>query len=344
MNALQRWHDEKRIACLYRACADGERDERRAVLFHALAGEAEGRAAIARATWTARGHSPPRPFQPDLATRVLAAVARRLGARPLSGVLRKLHVRAVLSAELPPRLSSDLPATVATPGSPWLASLAGSPSLRVAVAGLNDGLIANASLMFGMAGANPGPHMMLVTGVAGACAGAFARAAGEYARARSAPERVHQGVGHDAVLPLPTTAPRELALNYAADGRKAPGAPERRQAASDGRDHARRATLPAVAAPAPVPGVPAWRAAGLAFLSFVAGASLPVFAFMLAPSSDTLPAVAAMLAAAFFAVGAARAPWHGGTATECGATMLALGTVAGVATFIVGRLAGVYLG
>ena len=56
--------------------------------------------------------------------------------------------------------------------------LAGGGNLRAAVFGINDGLVSNASLILGVAGASSDPQIVLLTGVAGMCAGAFAMASG----------------------------------------------------------------------------------------------------------------------------------------------------------------------
>lgn len=52
--------------------------------------------------------------------------------------------------------------------------------LRAGVLGANDGLISTASLLMGMAAANPGTQMIILTGIAALIAGAISMAAGEY--------------------------------------------------------------------------------------------------------------------------------------------------------------------
>jgi VIT1/CCC1 family predicted Fe2+/Mn2+ transporter len=51
---------------------------------------------------------------------------------------------------------------------------------RAAVFGVSDGLVANISLILGVAGAQPGPGYVRLAGWAGLLAGAFSMAAGEY--------------------------------------------------------------------------------------------------------------------------------------------------------------------
>ena len=52
--------------------------------------------------------------------------------------------------------------------------------LRAAVLGANDGIVSTASLVVGVAAAQPGRRAALVAGVAGLVAGAMSMAAGEY--------------------------------------------------------------------------------------------------------------------------------------------------------------------
>jgi len=51
---------------------------------------------------------------------------------------------------------------------------------RAAVFGMTDGLVSNLCLVLGFAGANPGPGVVRLAGIAGLIAGAFSMASGEY--------------------------------------------------------------------------------------------------------------------------------------------------------------------
>jgi vacuolar iron transporter family protein len=52
--------------------------------------------------------------------------------------------------------------------------------LRAAIFGMNDGLVTNASLVVGVAAAEPGRQIVVLAGIAGLVAGAVSMAAGEY--------------------------------------------------------------------------------------------------------------------------------------------------------------------
>src|SRR6266436_9456482 len=156
------WLDETRSAYLYRVIAEVERGSPRSKLFLELAREAEGQAAI----WAKNAGLASVPaFAPDLRTRIVAGLVRRYGPRAMRGILAAMKVRG-LSVY-----------SHAAPGHPPQASLEDVGSrhrgiglggnLRAAVFGINDGLVSNASLIFGVAGASSDPAVVLLTGVAG---------------------------------------------------------------------------------------------------------------------------------------------------------------------------------
>src|SRR5271170_4596749 len=59
---------------------------------------------------------------------------------------------------------------------------------RASVFGVSDGLVTNASLILGFAGANPGHDIVRLAGLAGLVAGAFSMGSGEYLSMRSQKE------------------------------------------------------------------------------------------------------------------------------------------------------------
>ncbi len=59
---------------------------------------------------------------------------------------------------------------------------------RAAVFGASDGLVTNASLILGFAGANPGHNIVRLAGLAGLVAGGFSMASGEYVSVRAQKE------------------------------------------------------------------------------------------------------------------------------------------------------------
>ena len=59
-----------------------------------------------------------------------------------------------------------------------------SGTLRAAIFGVNDGLVSNAALIMGFAGANQDRAVILLAGISGLLAGAFSMGAGEYVSMR----------------------------------------------------------------------------------------------------------------------------------------------------------------
>ena len=112
--------------------------------------------------------------------------------------------------------------------------LGGGGNLRAAVFGVNDGLVSNASLILGIAGASPDPHVVLLTGVAGMCAGAFAMAAGEYVSVRSQRELFEYQIGleRDELEEYPEAEAQELALDLRREGPAGEGGEAARRPAS----------------------------------------------------------------------------------------------------------------
>ena len=87
-----------------------------------------------------------------------------------------------------------------------------------------------------------------------------------------------------------------------------------------------------------------WGAAISSFLSFAAGALLPLAPFMLAPGPRALPVAIGITAVALFGVGAMLSLFTGRSAWHSGARMLLLGGLAGAITYAIGRVAGIAIG
>ena len=158
-NPLESWSEEQRSAFLYRACAEAESGTARAELFMRLAGEAEAQAAIWRAQLTARGTAPPAPFVPDARTQLVARLVSCSARGGCEGVLAAMKVRGMsiygtsLGVRARPR-----PAHRRRGVERRHRGLGGGGNLRAAVFGVNDGLVSNASLILGVAGASADPQ------------------------------------------------------------------------------------------------------------------------------------------------------------------------------------------
>jgi vacuolar iron transporter family protein len=343
-NPLESWTEEQRSAYLYGVCSEAEAGTPRAELFRRLAGEAQAQAAIWRAMMTASGKPAPAPFEPEPRTRLVARMVRTFGPRRMRSVLAAMKVRgmAIYSEREPGGHLVPVAGTVER----GHRGLGGVGNLRAAVFGVNDGLVSNASLIFGIAGANAAPSAVLLAGVAGLAAGAFAMAAGEYVSVRSQRELFEYQIGleRDELAEYPEAEAQELALIYGAKGM--PAAEARRLAKKLVADPERALDTLAREELGLNPselGSP-WGAAISSFLSFTFGAAIPLLPFLLGAGTKALPLAAAMTGVALFTIGATLSLFTGRGALRSGARMLLLGGLAAAVTYGVGHLAGVAVG
>jgi VIT1/CCC1 family predicted Fe2+/Mn2+ transporter len=215
--------------------------------------------------------------------------------------------------------------------------LGGGGNLRAAVFGVNDGLVSNASLILGVAGANSDPHAVLLTGIAGMCAGAFAMAAGEYVSVRSQRELFEYQIAleRDELTQYPEAEAQELALIYAAKGLPPKEATLLAQRIIADPEHALDTLAREELGLNPAELGSPWGAAISSFLSFAAGALLPLSPYVFASGPRALPIAVGVTAVALFGVGSMLSLFTGRNAFYSGARMLALGSLAGGVTFLI---------
>jgi len=334
------WLDELRSAYLYRVIADVERGTPREELFRSLAGEAENQAKI----WAAKTGEPLPHYQPDLRTRVVADLVRARGPRGMRGILTAMKVRG-LSVYTHAAPGHPVPTSIEDMASRHRGAGAGG-NLRAAVFGISDGLVSNASLILGVAGASASNSMVLLSGVAGLLAGAFSMAAGEYVSVRSQREMYEHQIGLERkeLAEYPDEEAQELALIYTARGmpRDEALAYARRTIADPEKALDTLAREELGLNPDEL-GSP-WGAAWSSFTSFSIGAAIPLLPFIFAGGATALLATIGVTALALFCVGAIISLFTGGSATRDGLRMLAIGAAAGGVTFLIGKLLGVTLG
>ena len=346
MNPLESWAEEQRSAYLYRACADAESGTVRAELFRRLAGEAEAQAAIWRAQLTSRGYPAPGPFVPDARTRLVANLVQWLGPRRLKNVLAAMKVRGMA-------VYGPAPLDAGHAGPPAGAiferrhrGLGGSGDLRAGVFGVNDGLVSNASLILGVAGATSDVKMIVLSGVAGMAAGALAMAAGEYVSVRSQrePYAYHIALERDELKQYPEAEAQELALIYAAKGVPVKQADRlAKRLVADPENALDTLAREELGLNPGQLGSPVGAAAS-SFGAFAAGALVPLVPYLAGAGPNALPWTIGLAAVGLFAVGAALSLFTGRSAVYSGARMLALGAVAGGVTFALGRVLGIAIG
>jgi VIT1/CCC1 family predicted Fe2+/Mn2+ transporter len=335
------WREEKQSAWLYRVVAECERGTPREALFNELAQAADEQAEIWSELIVQKGSWQPAAFQPDLRARIVARLTRVFKPRAMRSVLAAMKVRGMaLYTQNPPH---PMPLQLDDIGKRHQNGAAGN-ALRAGVFGINDGLVSNAALIYGVAGAAAEPSIIVLTGVAGLLAGAFSMASGEYVSVRSQREMFEYQIGleRDELEEYPREEAAELALIYAAKGMEAGEA--RRLADTLMQDPERALDTLAREELGLNPdelGSP-WVAAISSFSAFTAGAALPLLPFLFG-YDHALSVSIGLTALGLFAVGASMSLFTGRHATLSGLRMLGIGGAAGLATYFIGAWLGVSL-
>lgn len=341
---VDEWSAEMRSAWLYEVVAQAEPEPSRRELFRSLASAARTQASI----WARRAQHDGAPrlelYEPDLRARLVARLVRWLGPRRCRTLLAALKVRglSVYGARATAHEQGHvMPTSLDDFGSRHRTQ--GGGTLRAAVFGVSDGLVSNASLILGLAGASADPRAIVVTGAAGLLAGACSMAAGEYVSVRSQRELYEYQIGLERAEldEYPDEEREELALIYAARGLPLERARELARSVMRDREGALDALAREELGLNPDDLGSPWRAALASFLAFGAGALVPLVPFAWSSGTQAVIASAAVAAAAQFAVGAALSLFTGRGALWSGLRMMLIGAAAGCATYGIGRLFGV---
>jgi VIT1/CCC1 family predicted Fe2+/Mn2+ transporter len=335
-------------AYLYRLIAARESEPRRRRMFEELARDAEAQALHWGKRLQASGIEP-RPFHPDFRARLVGRLVGLIGPQRLAHVLTAMKVRGMSvyrSGNLGLPSKHDDVGEQHRTGKDAPGALASGGSLRAAVFGANDGLVSNASLILGVAGAGADHPIVVLTGIAGLLAGAFSMGAGEYVSVRTQREMYEHQIALERaeLAEYPDEEAEELALIFAARGMEE--AEARRYANALVRDPARALETLAREELGLDPGDlgSPFGAALWSFFSFGAGAAVPVAPFLFIGAQNALAGSVALSAAALFSIGAAISLFTGRAALAGGARMLAIGGCAGALTYSIGKLLGVSLG
>jgi VIT1/CCC1 family predicted Fe2+/Mn2+ transporter len=337
------WYHEKESAWLYRQVAAAEPDPHKQRLFTQLAAAAEEQAA----KWeissqsTAGAATPGRVFVPSPRARIVAGLLRLLGPRAVRSVLTAMKLRGLSIYTAPVAGGHAMPTTLSDVGVRHRGGLGGN--LRATVFGVNDGLVSNASLVLGVAGASAPGSFVLISGVAGLLAGALSMAAGEYVSVRSQREMYEYQIAleREEIAEYPEEEAEELALIYEARGVALAQAREVSQALLARPEQALDVLSREELGLNPDDLGSPWGAATASFLSFAAGAAVPLIPFLVdVKGSRALTATAALTVIALFAVGLALSLFTGRQALRGALRMVLIGGGAGLLAFAVGRALG----
>ena len=351
------YRDERDAAYLYRALAEIEPDETRRQFFHKLAVVEDRHAERWEALFRASGRPLPI-YATARRSRFFAWAARRLGTglilplmlaeegREVQAYLglarhsthRLTHKAAVDIAADSAVHARELSEVMGREGEPWHVGGSGG-YLRSVVYGFNDGLTANFGLVAGVIGADVAPHIVIISGVAGAIADALSMGSSGYLAAKSEAEmHAHQiDMERHEMRLMPDLEEQELAVIYEAKGLT----PER------ARETARAMMQdPALALEAMVreelnihPAELAPLKDGLVTGTATAiGAFIPIVPFLVL---DYWPAIWGSLVLsmlAHFAIGAARSLFTGRSLWASGRDMFLVGFGVAAAGYLIGEL------
>src|SRR4029453_10917593 len=234
----EHYTDERDAAYLYRALASVEQDAERRQLFEKLA-LVEDRHAQRWEELFRENKRPLPAYATAFRTRALAWIARRFGTSlilPLMlaeegrevqaylGLARhstdgRTHKAAVDMGADSAIHARELSEVMGREGEPWHVGGSGG-YLRSVVYGFNDGLTANFGLVAGVIGAAVAPHIVIISGVAGAIADALSMGSSGYLAAKSEAEmQAHQIEMEGPEMRLMADLEEEeLALIYQAKG------------------------------------------------------------------------------------------------------------------------------
>ena len=282
---------------------------------------------------------------PSLRARLVARLMVWLGPRRVRSALIALKLRGLSVYNASASVGHAMPTMVEDVGRRHRS--VGSGNLRAAVFGVNDGLLSNASLILGVAGAGVDARYVLTSGVAGLLAGARSMAAGEYVSVRSQREMYEYQIAleREELDEYPEEEAEELALIYAARGMEIEAA--RSLARTLIKDPKQALDVLAREELGLNPddlGSP-WGAATFSFVSFAAGALLPLAPFIAGAALATGAVWSAGLTlVALFGIGLALSLFTGRDALRGGIRLVGIRLLAGGATFLIGRALGTAIG
>jgi VIT1/CCC1 family predicted Fe2+/Mn2+ transporter len=357
--------DEVDGTALYEFLAEAEKDPHLKEVFQRLAKSEMRHQDLWRSKLREAGAPVPE-YRPSRRVRMLGWIARRFGTRAVMPMVTRMEVAATTMYDLQPEaVAVGLPAEERSharlfreivgsgrAGMVDIARLEGrhrgasGNALRAAVLGANDGLVSNLSLVMGVAGADPGRDVVLLTGIAGLLAGSLSMALGEWISVRSSAESFERQVAieREELEANPEEEAEELTLIYQSKGL---GEAEARATAqrilSNPQTALETLTREELGMSQEEAGNP-WVASVTSFLTFAAGAVLPILPWFVVGGLPGIAASAVASGLGLFAVGAAITLFTGRGVLFSGMRMLTFGLGMAAVTFVIGKAIGVSTG
>ena len=251
---------------------------------------------------------------------------------------RAMHTAAVDIAADSAMHAQELSAIMGREGEPWHVGGSGG-YLRSVVYGFNDGLTANFGLVAGVIGASVAPHIVIISGVAGAIADALSMGSSGYLAAKSEAEvQAHQieMERHEMRL-MPDLEEDELALIYEAKGLSPDRARDTARAMMKEPARALEAMVreelnihPAELAPL--------KDGVVTGVATAIGAFIPILPFLALPFASAVWVSLGVSMLAHFAIGAARSLFTGRSLWASGRDMFLVGFGVAAVGYVIGEL------
>ncbi len=213
--------------------------------------------------------------------------------------------------------------------------------LRAAVMGANDGIVSVASVIVGVAAADPDPRAVLIAGAAALAAGAMSMAAGEYVSVYSQADLEAADIARErqALIDDPVGEEAELAAIFEERGLSVQTAAlvARELTEKDALGAHVREELGLGDAQAARPMLAAVTSA----ITFSVFAAIPLIAAILAPAALLIPVVVVVTLVALTLLGAMGAIAGGASLGPAALRVVVWGSLAMAVTAAVGRMFGV---
>lgn len=214
---------------------------------------------------------------------------------------------------------------------------------RAAVFGVSDGLVSNVAIVLGFAGANPGPGLVRLAGLAGLIGGAVSMAAGEYVSMTAQAELLERELEMER-LELhrrPEAERRELVQIYRSRGVDEATAEQLATALHRDPDLALEAHAREELGIDPSSLGKPVSAAVSSFLCFAVGAVIPLIPYFFTEGAAALVTAVVLGAIAALSVGAALARFTGRSVARSASRQLLLSAIPAAITYALGAAVGV---
>jgi VIT1/CCC1 family predicted Fe2+/Mn2+ transporter len=217
---------------------------------------------------------------------------------------------------------------------------------RAAVFGVSDGLLTNVSLILGVAGANPGPGLVRLAGLAGLLAGAFSMAAGEYVSMSAQSELLQHEmeVERRELRENPRSERREMVNLYQRRGLRPELAEEVADVLQRDPDVALEVHGREELGIDPGETGNPYAAAASSFLSFSVGAFLPLLPWFFTSGRGAVIVSVTVSGVAALTIGWAVAQFTGRSRVRSALRQLAIAVVVAAVTYGIGSAVGVRTG